>query len=337
MIVVDGLGYGNLAARAGYGRYLWSAASEQGDEARIVSGFPSTTVSQLTSLTTGVSPGEHGLVGYSLRNPETGTVANLIGGWDDEAMVPELWQPVPTLFEAGTADGVRSAVFGPPAYAGSGFSRAFLRGADYRGVTSIRERLAAAVSCAVRGDADVVYAYVPTVDAAGHRDGWQSERWSAALEEVDAAVKAAVADRGRVSVLVTADHGMVDVPQRGHLALDLWQDFAGTVCAVAGEPRCPQLSLWDPADADEVARGLGEWLPEGIVAASKDTVIRSGLLGEVTAAAAQRLGDVLVFCIEDGLAAYDMGSASRGSLAMVGQHGSLAEAELTVPLLRYCD
>ena len=65
VVVVDGLGAAALRARGGHARTLAPALSKA---ATIDSGFPTTTAAALTTLTTGTTPGEHGMVGYRVRD-----------------------------------------------------------------------------------------------------------------------------------------------------------------------------------------------------------------------------------------------------------------------------
>ena len=88
VFVVDGLGAHNLASRSGHARFL-SQAGSKSDVARTV--FPSTTASALTSLLTGVMPGEHGIVGYRALVPEADEVVNQLRGWDTDGL-PQEWQ-----------------------------------------------------------------------------------------------------------------------------------------------------------------------------------------------------------------------------------------------------
>ena len=59
----------------------------------------------------------------------------------------------------------------------------------------------------------LMYFYVNELDKAGHRHGCESAQWEHQLEELDATVKRlnATLPPG-TTVLLTADHGMVDVP-----------------------------------------------------------------------------------------------------------------------------
>ncbi|MGB1101560.1 MAG: alkaline phosphatase family protein, partial [Pontimonas sp.] len=80
VLVVDGMGAHNLRARKGHARWLsenWSRRGIVGD-----SGFPSTTASALASLTTGCGPGEHGIVGYTVRDPRSGALINHLKEWE---------------------------------------------------------------------------------------------------------------------------------------------------------------------------------------------------------------------------------------------------------------
>ena len=61
LVVLDGLGWEQLRERAHLAPTLSSMAG-----GAITSVAPSTTATALTSITTGLTPGEHGLVGYRL-------------------------------------------------------------------------------------------------------------------------------------------------------------------------------------------------------------------------------------------------------------------------------
>ena len=69
--------------------------------------FPSTTSSSLTSLGTGEHVGSHGMVGYTMRVPYSGTPERLLNAlkWD-ERVDPLHWQSAPTLFERARQAGL---------------------------------------------------------------------------------------------------------------------------------------------------------------------------------------------------------------------------------------
>ena len=73
VVLVDGLGWNLLRRNARDVPYL---ASLLGDGGPITAGVPSTTVTSLASLGTGLVPGQHGMVGYTSRVPSTGEILN---------------------------------------------------------------------------------------------------------------------------------------------------------------------------------------------------------------------------------------------------------------------
>jgi len=73
VVLIDGLGWNLLRRAVREAPYL---ASLLGNAQPITSAVPSTTVTSLASLGTGLPPGQHGLVGYTSRVPETGEILN---------------------------------------------------------------------------------------------------------------------------------------------------------------------------------------------------------------------------------------------------------------------
>lgn len=328
VVLVDGLGAASLRARAGHARTL---APRLNKATTIPSGFPTTTASALASLTTGLSTGSHGLVGYRVLDPVNDRIVNQLSGWDD-GMRPLDWQPAPTVFEKAVAEDIGATVIGPERYAHSGLTGAILRGAEYRVARTIPERFRAARVELDRGGKRIVYLYVPELDQTAHAKGWETPEWTGYLESVDAEVgDFARGLRGGEGMLVTADHGVLDVPAHQHVLLKDGPLLDG-VRFVAGEPRCLQLHV-HPAAADRL---LAAWIEaEGSRAwiASKAQMISSGWLGEVTEVAASRMGDIFV-AARKAIAYYDDRGSTSGQ-SMIGQHGSLTPEELQVPLIGF--
>jgi hypothetical protein len=328
VVVVDGLGSRALAARAGHARLLAGRAAES---APLVSGFPTTTASALTSLTTGTDPGVHGVVGYSALVPETGEVVNQLRGFDE--LLPPGWQRSATLFERAREAGVRPVAVGPRHYAGTGFTGAVLRGADYLGARTMEARFEA-LAAAFRRGRGIGYLYVPELDVVAHAEGWRSTRWTAELETFEAALSAGLRLLGPdVALLVTADHGMVDVEREDHVLYDTLPGLLDAVRAVAGEPRCLQLHLQPGAEPATVAATWAAALGDTASVVTRSEAVERGWFGaEVEAAVLPRIGDVLV-AARGAVALYD--SRNERGRGMVGQHGSWDDEERLVPLARF--
>jgi hypothetical protein len=328
VVLVDGLGAAPLRASAGHARTLaaamvgkWTAASP----------FPTTTASALATLTTGVSAGTHGLVGYSVLDPQGDRVVNQLNDWGG-AVDPATWQRRPTLFE--TAD-VSSFVVGAPRYADSGFTRAVLRGAEYRAARSVADRVDATLSILASERSSLTYLYVPELDMLAHRHGWGSGEWAEALEDLDAELRRLV-DRAPTDcgVLVTADHGMVDLGDGDRVLVDeaggLWDGVRHT----AGEPRALQLHLEPSLSGPERAALLERWRSaedgRGWVA-SREEAVAAGWFGAVDPEVAPRIGDIIV-AARARVGYYD--ARDPYGVGMIGNHGSWSPDEVDIPVLR---
>ena len=331
VVVVDGLGRAQLAARAGHARFLAPRPREA-----ITSVFPTTTAAALTTLTTGVLPGRHGLVGYRTLDAANDRLVNQLTGWDD-GMVPELWQREPTVFERAAAGGIRSFAVGPSKFRTSGFTRAVLRGADYRGANTLAERFAETARILATGEPSLTYLYIPELDKASHQYGWESPQWISGLEAVDAELQSFMRTLPpKVGVLLTADHGSVDVPQHAHVLFDQAPELIAGVRHIGGEPRCLHLYLEPGAtDADrltlaslwEQSEGERAWV------ATRADAIAAGLFGDVHPDVLPRIGDVLV-AARKRIVYYDSRPLDQSARNMIGQHGSLTADERIVPLVR---
>ncbi|WP_442575698.1 alkaline phosphatase family protein [Microbacterium sp. F51-2R] len=330
LLVVDGLGARNLAARAGHARFLAEVGGRK-DVARSV--FPSTTAAALTSLMTGVDPGRHGLVGYRVRIPGTDLAPNQLKGWETDGLDPLTWQRAQPLFEREAAAGRPCFVVSRAKFAGSGFTTAILRGAEFVAAKNPAEGAGIAADLAARHPGALVYLYVPELDGLAHQKGWESDEWAFGLEAVDAAARALAGGlRPGVGALLTADHGMIDVPRHRHVLLTEGDGLVDDVRVIGGEPR--MLHLY--AEAGREASVLQAWRESEAGRSwilSRDEAIEAGVFGAVDPEVRERIGDVVV-AARSGIAYYDDRLDDKGPQNMVGQHGSLTDEERTVPLIR---
>lgn len=331
IVVVDGLGKVNLSARAGHARFLVSRLGKR-DSARTV--FPSTTATALTGLLTGRPAGEHGIVGYSVRIPGTDSAPNQLKGWETHGLDPLTWQRSIPLLQSESDSGRPCFVVSKALYAGTGFTRALQRGAEFIAAGSIAERLSRAAELAAAHEGALIYVYAPELDTLGHAHGWESDRWTVGLEQVDAAV----ADferslRPGVGALVTADHGMVDVAADRHVLLRDGDELLDGVRVIGGEPRMLHLYADDGAASTVLGRWRESESPRAWVL-SRDEAVAAGLFGPtVDPEVLPRIGDVLV-AARSPIAYYDDRLADKKSQGMVGQHGSLTDQERIVPVVR---
>lgn len=335
VFVVDGLGVNALSERRGHARTLAAALSKS---AVTTSGFPTTTAAALATITTGTLPGIHGMVGYTSLDPENDRVVQLLTGWD-EKIAPLTWQRSRTVFERAADHDIPSFAIGIERFRGSGFSSAVLRGASFRSGASIADRVDEARRVLDANDHALVYLYAAEFDHAAHNYGRESDRALRALEAVDAATALLAASLGRrEGLLVTADHGSLDVPASAHVLIDRDPGLLDGIRHVAGEPRALQLHIEPDATPEFRERILERWRQaEGdrSLVVTRAQAIAEGWFGPtVDASVEPRIGDLIV-AARKAIAYYDSRTATSQSMAMIGQHGSLSPEETRVPLLRF--
>jgi len=328
VLLVDGLGWHNLVSEPTAAPYLASLA----DGAQpLTATVPSTTATSLTSLGTGTGPGEHGMVGYSFRLPGAkGAVLNPLTWRLPHS--PRTVQPLPTIFER-VADEVRTVTVSLERFAESGLTEAALRGPEFQGMwrednDDLRRDLI--VTAATSAPRTLVYAYERRLDLFGHVEGWTTAVWREQLRSLDRAcreLREALPED--VALVVTADHGMVDVPESSVVIIEDDPALAAGIDCVAGEGRFRQLYS-DRESAHALARRWAALLGNRAWVRTKDEAIDEGWFGTVSDAARARLGDVLVAARGDTAV---MTRTLSQELALVGMHGSLTAAEMEVPLL----
>ena len=329
VLLVDGMGEEALAGRSGHTPAMrrWRA---EGLHRRISAGFPTTTATSMGLLGTGLPPGAHGLVGYEVLDPDRDALLNELA-WD-VAVDPRRWQPHTTVFQHAAAAGVEVVRVAPPHFNGSGLTEAALRGGRFVGTPDrLDARVDAAVSAVRSARRSLTYVYWGALDRTGHGEGVGSWQWGEELGRVDAAVAelSRRLPRGTL-LLVTADHGMVDVPFAARIDLAAEPELRAGVRHAGGEPRVMQLYC-EPGAAQQVATTWRARLGRGAHVVLRADAVAAGWFGPVEARVAERIGDVLVV-MTDLTAVVDSARMRPEALRLLGQHGALTDAERHVPL-----
>ncbi|WP_062212452.1 alkaline phosphatase family protein [Demequina oxidasica] len=324
VVLLDGLGHLQLDARRGHAPFLRSIESGV-----VTAGYPTTTAASLAMFGTGQPSGRTGMTGYTAMNPGTGKVANLIS-WEN-AEAPEEWQRQPSLLEQAAADGFTITTLGKRRFAGSGLTQAVLRGGQFVGAESLAERIDVALGAARQSG--VSYCYWGEIDAAGHRYGWESQEWVAALEDADRELRRLASQLPRgTAMVVTADHGMIDVTGAPRWDAGEHPGLLEGVRLTAGEPRALHLHLDESVNAEEVVERWRNVLGKHAAVVTKADADAGGLFGEILPEVSGRIGDVVV-AMAGRATVVDSRSQSERSMALIGVHGSLTPEELQVPLL----
>jgi hypothetical protein len=328
LLLIDGMGSQLLDSYSAPFPVFASALSS----AELTSHFPSTTVTNLTSLGTGELPGVHGMLGYTVRVPHSGNPGRLLNAlkWD-ERVDPLEWQKVPTLFERATAHGILVTNIAEKRYEGSAFTQAALRGARYVGANRPTEMVEAA-KVALSEPNSFTYLYINALDHAGHNEGIGSDKWLAALQSIAELISSLVQRLPRnTDFYVTADHGMVNVGEK--IVLGVENELMKNITLVGGEPRARHMYVVEGALSETVAQWR-EYLGERASIYSKNELIAEHIFGDkVTNDSLDRMGDFMAIANEDVILIDPVRIAQESS--MVGHHGGMTEKESAIPLLKF--
>jgi hypothetical protein len=325
VFLVDGLGWELLRQHRDVAPYLNALADGTHP---ITCGVPSTTATSLTSLGTALPPGRHGVVGFTSRVPGTDTLLDALR-WD-QPIDPREWQPHETVFGRARASGVLTTTVSRRAFDGSGLSVASQRGAEYVGADTPGERISATVHASATATS-LVYVYEGELDSTGHAKGCLSWAWEHQLGVVDSfAQRMREALPASTALLVTADHGMVDVGPDQRVDVDERPDLLEGVSLLGGEARFRHLYCAGGA-VDSVSAAWRTGLGERAIVLTRDEAIERGWFGEVDSAVRPRLGDVVVASL--GGNAVVSTSRFKHESRLIGFHGSLTPDEMLIPLL----
>lgn len=215
LMVFDGLGSAQLShPRAG--------ALRASHRASLDAPFPTTTTVSLSSICTGLTPLQHGVIGYRQWFPDLGKVVSLLR-WTDLSGRHVRYDtgsflPAPNLWERLGDRQALGVIVQPSAFLDTPLSRMLYRGAEMRGYWSPFEVDPAYLFARSKGTLAMVYHH--QVDVAAHEEGQLSRKYGQAVDEAGRLWARLARRLPPDTVMVgTSDHGHVDIPPEGKLAL----------------------------------------------------------------------------------------------------------------------
>jgi hypothetical protein len=328
VILVDGLGVVNLRHAAAHARFLNHESTKRSS---LFSGFPTTTASSLTSLATGLVNGDHSIIGYRVHDRSLGKSINFLNDLGAD-LNPRVYQSSETVSERGLRSGVDVIGIGSAEYEHSGFTKATMPAAKYQPANSIAERFAAAKR-QLRSSGKLLYLYIPELDQSAHRFGSDSNSWLALVEEVDSELRRLSKDVPKnVKCVLTADHGILNVPKTRHVYLDEFDSFS-ELLDIGGDPRAPFLYFPLGTDLEAKRAELEQDLNRYCSFATFDELAEAGWLSRPSENSRRLVPDFVIIAKGERVF-YHRDFASKRSLEMIGQHGGLSKAEWEVPLIR---
>ena len=344
-LVLDGFGY--RKAQSLFEEFPSSALralGQSGCQVPLTSVYPSTTVAALTSLSTGLSPLEHGMIGYRLYLRETASITNMIRfntignsrndsafdiGLDRDALIP-----LPTVHEKFDTQGIAAHAVLPGFIAHSGLSTALYHGCtNLHSAASLPHMLVKTREILQGSDGKTfVSLYWPGLDSVGHGMGPHSETYRAEFCAVDDAIRRGLVGQLKDTLLiVTADHGFVPMRPKDYLLLDGEFDAdRALLMPPVGEPRAAYLYARQ-GGVDAIRNAFRQPREDGLICVESREMVESGLLGINTPhpQIANRIGDMALLSTGTSGVFQDFPDAA----ILRGMHGGLTEDEMLVPLI----
>jgi predicted AlkP superfamily pyrophosphatase or phosphodiesterase len=319
LLVLDGLGWDQMQERRALVPTLLGL-----EASAITTVAPSTTATALTSIATGLPPGEHGVIGY--RMLVDGDVLNVLrwatgGGRDARDRIPpeKIQQRAPFLAH-------RPVVVTRAEFRETGFTQAHLEGTRFTGYR-VTSTLVAEVDRHLRSGESFILAYYEGIDKVAHEYGLGAV-YDAELRAVDRLVGDLLETLPPgAALVVTSDHGQV------HVGDDLVappSDVMRHVARQSGEGRFRWLHARTGRQRELLDAATACHADVAWVVGVEQTLDEEWFGPVVTEAARACLGDVALVAREP---VSFVDPDDTGPFELIARHGSLTAAEMLVPLL----
>lgn len=327
---------------------VWKTLVPAGVLAPITSMLPSTTSTCLPTLWSGLSPLEHGMVGYELWLKEYGVVANMVkhapftiespGSLEKAGFKPETALPGTTLGRHLATHGVATYAYQHHSITRSGLSRMFLGDARVRPYGTLAD-LFISLRQLLEFSTDerfLAWAYWSELDYTGHNYGPDHERCTAEFAHFSTAFERHFLNqltpdaRQGTLLILTADHGQITTPKDPFYDLKSHPDLARRLHILpTGENRVMYLFI-RPGQTEAVRAYLDRTFHDQFVQLDPQHAARAGLFGpgQPHPRLADRTGDLMVVARGN---AYLWWAAKENPI--YGRHGGLSSDEMLVPFL----
>ena len=347
LILVDALAYQRLRKWMDQAP-VWKEITQTGILAPLTSVVPSTTSSALTTLWSGVSPAEHGIIGYEMWLKEYSLVANMIlhspitfwgavGSLEKAGFSPKNFIPVSTFGTHLRGQGVKSYAFSHRSIANSGLSQMLMQDVQVQPFATPAS-MWVNVRKLIEGRLDekmYIWTYWGQVDGLSHQYGPDDERVAAEFSHFSAAFENYFLDplspeaRRDTVVVLTADHGQTLTPLRPNLVLSNHPELNAHLRI---KPTCENRFAFlylKPGREGAVREYFGQHWPGMFTLLSSQEALNGGLLGpgRQHPDLQNRVGDLIAIGRAD---AYLWWANEKDFL--LGRHGGLSADDMLVPL-----
>jgi len=342
LIIIDSLNYEYMLKVAG----LLKINEYDTSIIPITSVAPTTTATALTSIYTGTTPQEHGVLGYRLYMRELGMVvktiefAPIVGGFNDslkkcgvDISILVKAEPLPKIF---SEKGLKTCVIGHKRLEDTAFTNAIVDECETKTYLSLSDMLA---NCkrALREEFQLIIAYWGLLDSIGHEYGPKSHEFTLELKHIILSIRELLlkelnSKSEKCLAIITSDHGQVEVEEEKTVVLDSNSDLLKSLIVPPyGESRFLYLKV---EDEDMLTKVYTEKFSDKSMLFRTRDLIEKGVfgIGEIVDSILPRLGD-FVMVMKKGYCAIYSYSSEENIKFLKGRHGGLTFEEVVIPLV----
>jgi hypothetical protein len=317
----------------------------------ITSVFPSTTSTAMCSLHSGMTPEEHGVIGYTMFFPRLGMIAQMLrfspiqgGGKSlfEYGIDPETFLGGPTVHERLREEGMSSTVYVPKHIIDSGLSRVTYRGASVVSQNSFADMIIKLRKNIERGGRtpSFHFAYHPSLDTIAHGLGTNSEEYAAELESIFHSVDLQLFQKlertiqKKTVLIFSGDHGAVTVSNNEILDVTRHPELVNSLrLPPTGDSRASILYSKNGRSEERIRRFFEERFPGKFELMESAEMMRNGYfgLGYPRQDFQDRIGDLVALSKVDN--AIDNSLLEPRHEELPGRHGGLSREEMSVPFV----
>jgi hypothetical protein len=358
-LLIDGFGWRSFERFQGE-PFFQQIEAANGKFTKLTSQFPSTTAAHITSLHTGQTVGEHGLVEWNMYEPKLDAVIapllfSFAGTTQRDTLKPAGVNPRSifpsnTIYQPLKKHGVASHIFQHREFTPSTYSNALYRGAEAHGFKTLPEALVNLDNALSNSSSPAYFLlYYDRVDSISHEYGPDSPQTTAeitlsllALERL--LLPALARQRRHTLFLMSADHGQSETDPDTTIYINRDPHFAGIENFLrsdqAGHPIVPCGSCRDfflhirDGLVDEAQSFLSDRLEGHAEVRKVSDLIAEEYFGPVVSAKFRaRAGDLVILPYRGGSVWWY--EKDKFEMKYHGHHGGLTKQEVEIPLIAW--
>lgn len=213
-ILVDGLRLDMFS------KYMWEL-TRYGELITLTSLFPSTTAAALTTLYTGLSPKEHGIIEWYMYYEKYGNIIKTLPfspqhSKENDVLLKEGYDPelfnLPTISEQLAEKGISVSHLLRAEYYHSAYTKNMLKKSKVLAFKNLSDAFELAKKAIEKYD--FVSLYIDYLDIIEHKHGCDSVQAFAMINRIKKEISDIIKSRSDICVIVTSDHGHIKLDRK---------------------------------------------------------------------------------------------------------------------------